>query len=125
MVAVALVAVVCTVLGLVISALVKTVEQTTPVLVMVVMAQLILCGGLFEANGQRILEQVSWIAQTRWGVAVVASTVDSTHLAPVQDALWVHRLFAWWRSIIVLIGQGVLLAAAARVALVGHEPGRS
>ncbi|WP_345630195.1 ATP-binding cassette domain-containing protein [Rugosimonospora acidiphila] len=125
MVAVALVAVACTILGLVISALVKTVEQTTPVLVMVVMAQLILSGGLFEANGQRILEQVSWISQTRWGFAAAASTVDLTHLAPVQDHLWVHTVFAWWRSIVVLIVQGIVLAAAARVALVRHEPGRS
>ncbi|WP_203920471.1 ATP-binding cassette domain-containing protein [Rugosimonospora africana] len=125
MLAVGLVAVASTILGLVISGLVKTVEQTTPVLVMVVMAELILSGGLFEANGQRVLEQVSWVAQTRWGFAAAASTVDLTHLAPVQDQLWVHTVFAWWRSIAILLGQCVVLAAAARVALTRHEPGRS
>jgi ABC transport system ATP-binding/permease protein len=125
MVAVALVAVACTVLGLLVSALARTVEQTTPVLVVVVMTQLVLSGGLFELDGQRVLEQVSWVAQTRWGFAAAGSTVDLTNMAPVADKLWDHTAFAWWRSVAVILVQGVLLAAAARLALVRHEPGRS
>jgi hypothetical protein len=125
MVAVALVAITCTILGLLISALARTVEQTTPVLVVLVMTQLVLSGGLFELDGQRVLEQVSWIAQTRWGFAAAGSTVDLTNMAPVADKLWEHTAFAWWRSVFVILGQGVLLAAAARLALIRHEPGRS
>lgn len=124
-VAVALVAIACTVLGLVISALARTTEQTTPVLVVVVMTQLVLSGGLFELDGQRILEQVSWIAQTRWGFAATGSTVDLTNMAPVADKLWAPTAFAWWRSVVVITLHGVLLATAARLALVRHEPGRS
>jgi hypothetical protein len=124
-VAVALVAIACTILGLVISALARTTEQTTPVLVVVVMTQLVLSGGLFELDGQRVLEQVSWIAQTRWGFAAGSSTVDLTNMAPVADKLWDHTAFAWWRSVTVLAIQGLLLATAARLALKRHEPGRS
>ncbi len=125
MVPVVLVAVTCTILGLLISALARTSEQTTPVLVILVMTQLVLSGGLFELDGQRILEQVSWIAQTRWGLAATGSTVDLTNMAPVADKLWAHTEFAWWRSIAVLVIHGVVLAGVARLALLRHEPGRS
>jgi hypothetical protein len=125
MAAVALVAIACTILGLSVSALARTTEQTTPVLVVVVMTQLVLSGGLFELDGQRVLEQVSWIAQTRWGFAAGASTVDLTHMAPVNDSLWAHTAFAWWRSMLILAFQAALLTAAARLALIRHEPGRT
>jgi ABC-type multidrug transport system ATPase subunit len=122
--AVALVAVTCTVLGLVISALVRTTEQTTPILVVLVMALLVLSGGLFELQGEAILNQVSWLAQTRWGFAAGASTVDLLRLSPVEDSLWAHTAPAWWRSISLLAVHGAVLTAAARLALLRHEPGR-
>jgi len=68
-VAVALVALATTAMGLLFSALVRTTEQTTPLLVVAVMGQLVLSGGLFELNGQAVLEQVSWLSPTRWGFA--------------------------------------------------------
>lgn len=124
MVAIALVAITSTVIGLCVSALVRTTEQTTPLLVVLVMAQLVLSGGLFELDGEAVLEQVSWLSPTRWGFAAGASTVDLLSMVPFKDSLWAHELFAWWRSVVILVVQAALLTAAARLALRRLEPGR-
>jgi ABC-type multidrug transport system ATPase subunit len=122
-VAVDLVAIASTVLGLLASALVKTTEQTTPILVVSVMAQLVLSGGLFEIAGQKVLELVSWLDPSRWGFAAAASTTNLLNF-PYSDPLWEHRAFSWWRAVLILLLQIVVLIAAARLALRRHEPGR-
>jgi hypothetical protein len=124
MLAVALVAIASTSLGLLVSALVKTTEQTTPVLVVAVMAQLVLSGGLFELTGQAVLEQVSWLAPTRWGFAAGAGTVNLEPIVGINDHLWDHTVSSWWRAIALLVVQTVVLAGAARLALRRLEPGR-
>jgi ABC-type multidrug transport system ATPase subunit len=126
MVPVALVAFVCTCFGLLISTLVRTVEQTTPILVVSVMAFLVLSGGLFELHGQKVLEQVSWLAPTRWGFAAGASTVDLQKMLPADysDPLWGHTIGAWWRSIVLLVVQAAAFIAATRWALTRHDPGK-
>jgi hypothetical protein len=125
MVPVALVALASMAFGLLVSTLVRTTEQTTPVLVVAVMAQLVLCGGLFELDGQAVLEQVSWIFPTRWGLAAGASTVDLQRMIfPFKDHLWAHSLGAWWRSVLLLVLQIGLLIGAARLAMRRLEPGR-
>ncbi|MBO0871048.1 MAG: ABC transporter permease, partial [Micromonosporaceae bacterium] len=124
MVALALVAIVSSTLGLLVSALVRTNEQTTPVLVVVVMAQLVLSGGLFELHGQAVLEQIAWLSQTRWGFAAGASTVDLQALVRQQDPLWTHSAGSWLRAAVVMLVQAVAFGIAARYALRRHEPGR-
>ncbi len=122
---VAMVAASCTMMGLCISALARTVAQTTPVLVVVVMAQLVLSGGLFELAGETVLNVVSWISPTRWGFAAGASTVDlRSMLRVIDDPLWTASTGAWWRSILLLLAQILLLALAARLAMRRLEPGR-
>ncbi|WP_432976254.1 FHA domain-containing protein [Dactylosporangium sp. CA-233914] len=121
---VAMVALASMAFGLLVSALVKTTEQTTPVLVVVVMAQLVLSGGLFELDGQNVLEQISWLFPTRWGLAAGASTVDLQSMIPFKDALWEHTTGAWWRSVLILLLQIALLTGLARLALRRSEPGR-
>ncbi len=123
---VALVAFVSTVLGLMVSALVKTVDQTTPILVVSVMAQLVLSGGLFQVHGQKVLEQISWLAPSRWGFAAAGSTVNLLTMVPpeIADPLWAHTVSAWWRSILYLLLQAAVLAVLARLALRRYEPGR-
>jgi ABC-type multidrug transport system ATPase subunit len=121
---VSLVAFVSTVFGLMVSSLVKTVDQTTPVLVVVVMAQLVLCGGLFELHGDHVLEQISWLSPARWGLAAGASTVDLLHKVPFTDPLWTHSVSAWWRSIGWLFVQAAVLTGLTRLALRRKEPGR-
>jgi ABC-type multidrug transport system ATPase subunit/pSer/pThr/pTyr-binding forkhead associated (FHA) protein len=110
--------------GLLVSTLVRTTEQTTPILVVAVMAQLVLSGGLFELDGQAVLEQVSWLFPTRWGMAAGASTVDLQPMVHLTDHLWAHTAGAWWRSVLFLVLQFALLVGATRLALRRLEPGR-
>ena len=121
-----LTALIATVTGLLVSAYVSTGEQTMPILVGLVMAQLVLCGGLFEVVGRHGVEQSSWIAPSRWGYAAAAATVDLRSLVvnPSADALWKHTTGAWWWAMGVLALQGVVVTCAARWALRRHEPGR-
>ncbi|MFC4999913.1 FHA domain-containing protein [Dactylosporangium cerinum] len=121
---VALVALASMAFGLLVSALAKTTEQTTPVLVVVVMAQLVLSGGLFELQGQTVLQVIAWIFPTRWGLAAGASTVDLTSMIPFEDSLWEHTTGAWWRSVLILALQIAALIGLARLALRRLEPGR-
>ena len=64
------------VLGLAVSALVTSSEQTMPALVGLVMIQLVLCGALVPVAGRTVLEQLAWLAPARWGFAAAAASVD-------------------------------------------------
>lgn len=105
---VTLTAVCCVMLGLAVSSRVGTTEQIMPPLVLLVMGQLVLCGGLFPIEGRAILEQVAWLAPARWGYAAAAATTDLNVVAEVTDPLWNHALSSWLLSVDVL----VLLAVA-------------
>jgi ABC-type transport system involved in multi-copper enzyme maturation permease subunit len=122
-----LVAFACTVLGLLVSAFVSSGEQTMPVLVGLVMAQLVLCGGLFEVVGRPVIEELSWLAPARWGYAAAAAIVDlrAIMLSPTPDALWRHTPAAWAWALDMLVLQAAALTVATRLALRRHEPGRS
>lgn len=125
-VVIALVTVVSTALGLLISAYVSTVEQTMPVLVGLVMAELVLSGGLFAVVGRPVIEQLSWLSPSRWGYAAAAGIVDlqAIQLNPRADTMWDHRWSSWTFAIAVLVGQTVVFAALTRWALRRFEPGR-
>ncbi len=123
MIAVTLVAVASTSIGLLASALVRTTEQTTPILVLSVMAQLVLSGGLFAIEGQRVLEIISVIDPARWGFAAGAATTNLLRF-PFPDPLWAHTASNWWRAGIILVVQIALLLAATRLALRRFDPGK-
>jgi ABC-type multidrug transport system ATPase subunit len=124
MFAVILVAVASTSLGLLASALVKTSDQTTPVLVVSVMTQLVLCGGLFQIAGNGTLQLISWVDPSRWGFAASAATTNLLGYGfPLKDSLWEHTAFNWWRSIVILFVQIVILVVGTRFALRKFEPG--
>jgi ABC transport system ATP-binding/permease protein len=112
MVAVSATAVVCTTLGLLVSSLMTTVEQTTPPLVVAVMAQLVLSGGVIPVTGRVLLEQLSWIAPARWGYAAAAGTVDLTTIAAgsPDDVLWSHHPFPWLLAMFVLLLLATIFA---------------
>jgi ABC-type multidrug transport system ATPase subunit len=112
MIAVSATAVVCTTLGLLVSSLMTTVEQTTPPLVVAVMAQLVLCGGVIPVTGRVLLEQLSWIAPARWGYAAAAGTVDLTNVAAgaPDDVLWSHHPLPWLLSMLVLLILATIFA---------------
>ncbi|WP_083090427.1 ATP-binding cassette domain-containing protein [Actinomyces vulturis] len=84
------------VVGLAISAFVNSSEQVMPILVVTIMAQLVLCGGIIQIAGRAGFEQAAWFMPARWGYALAASTVDVTEILPWRDdALWHHNTTQW------------------------------
>ncbi|OBI97291.1 hypothetical protein A5661_18115 [Mycobacterium asiaticum] len=66
---------------------------------MVVMAQLVLCGGMFGVDDRVPLEQLAWLSPSRWAYAMAASTVDLNDLHRTaggdQDPLWDYDIGSW------------------------------
>jgi ABC-type multidrug transport system ATPase subunit/pSer/pThr/pTyr-binding forkhead associated (FHA) protein len=107
--------------GLVISALIPNADRGMPLLVVLVMLQLILCGGLFPVQGQAGLKQVSWLVPARWAYAMGASTIDLNQLTRQMqrpaDSLWDHTVLAWTLDTLSLgaIGLTLVLVTGALV----------
>ncbi|MEI2778220.1 MAG: FHA domain-containing protein [Tetrasphaera sp.] len=97
--------------GLALSAYVSTSEQVMPLLVVSVMAQLVLCGGLIPIAGRVPLEQLSWLAPARWSYATAAAGVDLRGIFPAApaDRLWNHDLTTWAFCLLVLALGNALL----------------
>ena len=98
-------------LGLLVSALVSTSEKAMPFLVLLTMAQVILSGGVVSLVGKPGLEQLAYIAPSRWGFGAVASTVNLNVIGVVApgstDPLWAQTPGNW------LHDMGMLVALAA------------
>lgn len=107
------------VLGLLLSALVKSSEQAMPLLIVVLMAQLVLNGGLIKLVDQVGLNQFSWFAISRWGYAMAASSTDLQNLSPVmtEDPLWDHTFSAWLLAAELLIVLTIIFSALTRARL--------
>ena len=97
-------------LGLLVSALVSTSEKAMPILVLLTMAQVILSGGVVSLVNKPGLEQLAYIAPSRWGFGAVASTVNLNVIGVVApgstDPLWAQTPGNW------LHDMGMLLALA-------------
>jgi hypothetical protein len=101
-------------LGLLVSASVRSVEQTMPALVALVMGQLVLSGALVQVAGRPGLEQLAWLAPARWAHAANAV---SAHLerakngvrGAVADPLAAHSPERWSQDLLWL--GAVALAA--------------
>ncbi|TCJ22072.1 ATP-binding cassette domain-containing protein [Nocardioides jejuensis] len=94
-------------LGLLVSALVRTVEQTMPALVAVVMGQLVLSGALVQVAGRPGLEQVAWLAPARWAHAANAVSVHLERAkngirSAVPDPLAAYSTGQWTHDLVVL-----------------------
>ncbi len=111
------------VLGLVLSAAVSEPEQTMPLMVLVVMAQLVLCGGLVPTAGRAVLAQLSWVAPAHWGYSAAAATADLDSVPdPTRSPDWSseHTARAW------LLDLGLLgLVTLASIGLVAWLLSRS
>ena len=106
-IAIALVAVVSMVIGLLTSSVVSTAERAMPLVFLLVMIQVVTTGGIFAIHGTAGLEQIAWFTPSRWGFAGAASTVDLNVIAPTGstvDPLWNHTSHAW------LIDIGAMVA---------------
>ncbi|MET9326827.1 ATP-binding cassette domain-containing protein [Tsukamurella sp. NPDC003166] len=114
---IAVLACVSTLVGLLISSLARSNEQVMPMLVVIVMLQLVMSGGLFKLHDRPGLEQLSWLFPSRWGFAASASTVE---LNPVRDQptmlpsdpLWESTLTQWGIAIGVMVAMALILWVA-------------
>jgi ABC-type multidrug transport system ATPase subunit len=129
MLAMAGLAIVSMAMGLLVSAAVSTSEKTMPLLVLLSLAQVILCGALIALPGKIGLEQLAWLAPSRWGMAATAATVDLNHLQPPlhdtpPDSLWRHDQAAWLKDMGILGGLGLAFLGVAWWRLERLRPGR-
>lgn len=106
------------ILGLAISALVRSSEQIMPLFVVSIMAQLVLCGGMVPVTGRIVLDQLSFATPARWGYAAAASTVDVRHLVPgslvSEDRFWQHTSKIWLFDMAMLATLSVFYACFVR-----------
>ncbi len=109
---IALTAICCVVVGLLLSSLAKSNEQVMPLLVVAIMCQLVMAGGLIPVTGRVVLEQVSWLFPARWGYASGASTVNirELFLNAQPDTLWQHKPEIWALNVGVLLLITLVLA---------------
>jgi len=116
-------------LGLLISAVVNSSDKTMPLLVVAVLVEVVLSGGIIRLNGIAGLEQLSWLSPSRWGFGAVASTIDLNHVTPPPpgnspDPLWNHTPQAWFLNMGMLVVLTVLLASVTWWRLRQASPGR-
>jgi ABC-type multidrug transport system ATPase subunit len=128
-IALAVLAVVSMALGLLISASVNTSEKTMPILMVVVVVEVILTGGVFALAGKAGLQQISWLSPSRWGYALTASTSNLNVIMPPApgsptDPLWAHTPQAWLIDMAALILLGVIFAMLTWWRLIRQGPGR-
>ena len=87
------------ILGLALSALARSNEQIMPMLVVLVISQLVFCGGMIPVAHRLLVDQLSWFTPARWGFAASASTVDLIKLVPTpsapNDSFWKHTPKRW------------------------------
>ena len=83
-----------------------------PLLVVSIMSQLVLAGGMIPVTGRVVLNQLSWVTPARWGYAASASTIDLPDLVPGQADADQRR--HWQHSKhILLLDMGMLGRAVA------------
>ena len=116
--------------GLTISALVKTSEKTMPLLVMFAIVQMVFTGSIFQVFDKPGLEQFAWLMPGRWGLAASGNTLDLAHTSavsytkrvPLVDGLWDHTIghlfLNWFALIVISTGLALLVQRFLR----RHEP---
>lgn len=123
--AVVVVAWASTATGLLISAAIDNADRGMPLLVLLIMVQLILCGGLFEVYDRPVLDQLAWLVPARWGFSMVAAT---TGLADITrgtvDPTWDHSAADWFFDLALLTGTAVAAVALVVVLLASLDPRR-
>ncbi len=107
-------------LGLLLSALAQSNEQIMPLLVVSIMSQLVLCGGMgIPVTGRFGLDQLSFVTPARWGFAAGASSIDFPSLVkvpqiPTDDRWWQHSKHIFLFDMAMLIVLSVLYAGYIR-----------
>jgi ABC transport system ATP-binding/permease protein len=115
--------------GLLISAMVSSSDKTMPLLVVAVLAEVVLSGGVFRLNGMAGLGQLSWLSPSRWGFAAAASTSNLNQVTPpppgnTPDPLWRHSPHVWLLDMGMQLLLTAILAGLAWWRLHQDGPGR-
>ena len=111
-------------LGLAVSAFVSSSEQVMPVLVVSIMGQLVLAGGVVPITGRAVFEQLSWLMPARWGYAMASSTIAMNEIIPYRaDDLWEHTKRQWLTDygFLSLIGLVCMIACYVGLARRGRH----
>jgi ABC transport system ATP-binding/permease protein len=107
------------ILGLMMSALAQTTEQIMPLLVVTIMSQLVLAGGMIPVTGRAGLNQLSWLTPGRWGYAAGASSIDFPDLVkvkqiPTNDPIWQHSKHIFFLDMAMLAALSIFYAGYVR-----------
>ncbi len=110
------------ILGLALSALARSSDQIMPMLVVLVISQLVFCGGMIPVAHRLPLDQLSWFTPARWGFAASASTADLIKLVPTpqnRDSYWQHTPTTWIfdMGMLALLGIGYAVLARWKIRL--------
>jgi len=129
MAAIAVLAVASMTAGLLISAAVNSSDKTLPLMVVVVLVEVVLSGGVFRLNGKAGLEQVAWLSPSRWGFGAAASTTNLNAVTPPPpgsgpDPLWNHNAGTWLVNMFLQALLGAAFAAITWYRLDRSGPGR-
>ncbi len=122
--AVAVLAIASMAVGLLISVLVNSSDKSMPLLVVVVLVQVVLSGGVFQLNGKLVLDQLSWLSPSRWGYGALAATSNLNFISPPAggakpDPLWNQSASNW----LLEMGMQVVLMAVI-IAIIWWRLGR-
>jgi ABC transport system ATP-binding/permease protein len=107
------------ILGLLLSAVAQSNEQIMPLLVVSIMSQLVLAGGMIPVTGRAGLNQLSWVTPGRWGYAAGASSIDFPSLVkvkqiPTNDPVWQHSKHIYLFDMVMLALLSVFYAGYVR-----------
>lgn len=106
-------------LGSIGSSLVRSGEQTMPLLVILVMAQLVFSGGMIPVTDRDGLEQASMVFPGRWGYSAAASDIGLNDLVKLptftKDDLWDQTKDQFWFDIGMLGVMVVVCIVVLRV----------
>jgi ABC transport system ATP-binding/permease protein len=107
------------ILGLLLSAVAQSNEQIMPLLVVSIMSQLVLAGGMIPVTGRAGLNQLSWVTPGRWGYAAGASSIDFPDLVkvkqiPTNDPIWQHSKHIYLFDMAMLAALSLFYAGYVR-----------
>ncbi|MDT5199152.1 MAG: transport system ATP-binding/permease protein, partial [Mycobacterium sp.] len=107
------------ILGLMLSAVAQSNEQIMPLLVVSIMSQLVLAGGMIPVTGRAGLNQLSWLTPGRWGYAAGASSIDIPDLVkvkqkPTNDPIWQHSKHIFFFDMAMLATLSLFYAGYVR-----------
>lgn len=115
------------IVGLLISAAVRTSEQTMSMLVVYAIFQIVFGGALFSLIGSPA-NWFSWFMPARWGLGGIGTTLTMNMLFRDRnepdrvDPIWYHLPSHWFLALGIMTAMSIVLLVAVSLSLRKHEP---